>query len=234
MKFLVTAGGTSESIDRVRCITNFATGRLGSLVADCLAQNPEAERIFYICGETAARPESPKAEILPVTGAADAEAAVRRVLAENSVAAIAHSMAVSDYTVESVTTPRLYAASPLDAGLDRTGKLPSGEDRLILVLRPTVKIISLFHQLAPEALLVGFKLLDGASFDTLIDAAYELLQKNHCAYVLANEVKDMRADTHTGYLVDRGRNVEKYMGKLSIARAIAASIWRGCKAGAGN
>jgi phosphopantothenate-cysteine ligase len=231
MKFLVTAGGTSERIDRVRCITNFATGRLGSLAADCLAQSPEAERVFYICGKTAARPESPKAEILPVTDAAEAEGAVRRVLAENALSAVVHSMAVSDYAVQSVTTPRLYADSPSGAGLGREGKLPSGEDRLILVLRPTVKIISLFRLLAPQALLVGFKLLDGESFDGLIGAAYRLLQKNRCAYVLANDAKDMDADAHTGYLVDRNRKVETYRDKPSIARAIAAHILEDLRGG---
>jgi phosphopantothenate-cysteine ligase len=221
MKFLVTAGGTSEWIDRVRCITNSATGRLGSLTADYLACSPEAERIFYVCGKSSARPESPKAEILPVGTAAEAEAAIRRVLAGNTVGAIIHSMAVSDYTVESVTTPELYAQSPSGAGLEREGKLPSGAPRLIVVLRPTVKIISLFQRLAPDALLVGFKLLDNAPFDTLLDTAYELLRKNHCTYVLANDVKDINGDTHTGYLIDREKHVEKYMDKLSIARGIA-------------
>jgi phosphopantothenate-cysteine ligase len=223
MNFLVTGGGTSERIDSVRCITNSATGRLGSLVADCLAQSPAAERVFYVCGKTAARPASPKAEILNVTGTAEAEAAIRRVLAENAVSAIVHSMAVSDYTVESVTTPRLYAQDPC-AALDRDGKLPSGEDRLLLLLRPTVKIISLFHRIAPGALLVGFKLLDNAPFATLIDTAYKLLRENHCAYVLANDAKDMTLDTHGGYLVDRKKNVETYADKPAIARGIAARI----------
>jgi phosphopantothenate-cysteine ligase len=220
MKFLVTAGGTSERIDSVRSITNSATGRLGSLIADCLAQNPETERIFYVCGKNSARPASPKAQIFPVTDTAEAEAAVRRVLAENEAAAIVHSMAVSDYTVESVSSPR-------SGGLDRTGKLPSGQDRLILVLRPTIKIISLFQQIAPEALLVGFKLLDNVPFDTLIDRAWELLRKNRCAYVLANDAKDIAGDSHTGYLVDREKQVKKYTDKFRIAQGIADHILRG-------
>ena len=34
MKILITAGGTTESIDTVRGITNFATGSLGKLTAE--------------------------------------------------------------------------------------------------------------------------------------------------------------------------------------------------------
>ena len=38
MNIIVTAGGTSEPIDNVRRIANTGTGRLGSLVADELAE----------------------------------------------------------------------------------------------------------------------------------------------------------------------------------------------------
>jgi phosphopantothenate-cysteine ligase len=71
---------------------------------------------------------------------------------------------------------------------------------------------------------VGFKLLDGVSRDTLIDTAYELLRKNRCEYVLANNAEDIRGKDHTGYLVDRDKNVQKYEGKDAIAKGIAAHI----------
>lgn len=242
MRFLVTAGGTSEKIDSVRRITNSATGRLGCRLACCLAEDSRTERIFYICGEQAARPDASKTEIIPVADAAELEAAVRHVLAENTINAIVHSMAVSDYRVKTITTPRLLAqalasstpgrdisaeslaaALEPEKGLERSAKLPSGEN-LILALEPTLKIISLFHELAPDALLVGFKLLDGVPLDTLIDTAYELLKKNHCAYVLANDAKDITDTAHTGYLVDQNKNVEKYLDKNAIARGIARRL----------
>jgi phosphopantothenate-cysteine ligase len=250
MNFLVTAGGTAERIDSVRYIANSATGKLGSLVADCLAGYREAARIFYICGKTAARPGTQKAEILPVEDTAGLEAAVRSVLADNRVDAIIHSMAVSDYRVKTLTTPRLLAEALLSslgdsgaevfcqpdrlaqriaaavkqAGLDRGQKTRSGEENLLMALEPTVKVISLFHELAPHALLVGFKLLDGVPHDRLIDTAYALLQKNHCEYVLANDAGDIRGDKHTGYLIDRDKNVCRYEDKSGIARGIAGHV----------
>ena len=36
MKILVTSGGTSEAIDRVRSITNHSTGRLGKVITETL------------------------------------------------------------------------------------------------------------------------------------------------------------------------------------------------------
>jgi phosphopantothenate-cysteine ligase len=223
-RFLVTAGGTSERIDSVRCITNSATGRLGGLVADRLAEDPQTERIFFICGKTSVCPASPKVEVLPVTGAAELEAAVRRVLAARKVDAIIHSMAVSDYRVKTVTTRELWKSGAAESGLERGGKLPSGKEDLILVLEPTVKIISLFQDLAPQALLVGFKLLDGVPHAALIEAAHELLIKNRCAWVLANDAREVSDTRHTGYLVDAAKSEEKYEGKPAIARAIAGRV----------
>ena len=46
MNIIVTAGGTSEPIDNVRRIANTGTGRLGSLVADELAEADWTDHIF--------------------------------------------------------------------------------------------------------------------------------------------------------------------------------------------
>ena len=222
-EFLVTAGGTSEKIDEVRCITNSATGRLGSLIAQQLAEDPRTERVFYICGKTAFRPETPKAEILSVSDVADLEQTVRRVLAAQQIHAVIHSMAVSDYRVKTITTRRLWESGS-QTGLDQEGKLPSGEEELVLVLQPTVKIISLFRDLAPDALLVGFKLLDGASRDELCEAAFGLLRKNRCTWVFANDGREITEGKHRGFLVDRDKNIEEYKDKASIAGAVARHV----------
>ena len=46
MNIIVTAGGTSEPIDNVRRIANTGTGRLGSLVADELAEADWTEDVY--------------------------------------------------------------------------------------------------------------------------------------------------------------------------------------------
>ncbi|MFP3090493.1 phosphopantothenoylcysteine synthase [Treponema sp. TIM-1] len=246
MNFLVTAGGTVEQIDSVRSITNSATGRLGSLIADELAGREETAGIWYICGKTAARPQTPRAEILPIGDTATLEAEVRRVLAGRRIDGIIHTMAVSDYRVSALTTPRLMAESLLAARensagglpdregilrgiqqapvLDRGGKIDSGEQKLILILEPTVKVISLFRGLAPKAVLVGFKLLHDVPHEALINTAYALLEKNHCDFVLANDDRDIHGDCHAAYLIDRDRRISPYGDKQSIARGIVSRV----------
>ncbi|MDR2759137.1 MAG: phosphopantothenoylcysteine synthase [Spirochaetaceae bacterium] len=244
MNFLITAGGTVEQIDSVRSITNSATGRLGSLIADELA----GHKVWYICGKNAIRPQNPRAEILPVGDTAALEVEVRQVLETRRIDGIIHTMAVSDYRVSALTTPRLMAESLLTvlenrcpAGglpareeilrgiqhpqvLDRGRKISSGEQNLILILEPTVKVISLLRGLAPGAVLVGCKLLHDVPTGTLISAAYALLQKNHCDFVLANDARDIQEDRHAAYLIDRDARMTPYGDKQSIARGIVSRI----------
>ena len=59
MDILITAGGTSERIDEVRKISNIATGRLGSLIADAFLQKDTD--VTYLCTEGAILPKSKKA-----------------------------------------------------------------------------------------------------------------------------------------------------------------------------
>jgi phosphopantothenate-cysteine ligase len=241
VNILISAGGTRERIDSVRSITNAATGRLGSLIAACFDQAPETERIFYVCGQNAVRPESKKAELTVVEDTAGLERAVRKILSHNRVDAIIHSMAVSDYRVRSVTTPARIAGlaagtSVIEAidnapSLEMDGKISSGEDRLVVVLEPTPKIISLFQTLAPQALLVGFKLLDHVSRETLIDTAFRLLEKNRCAFVVANDSRDIHDDVHIACLIDRNRRIQRFGAKDEIARGIAKAVLEQLKGG---
>jgi len=114
--------------------------------------------------------------------------------------------------------------------LDTSKKISSGEPDMALFLEQTPKIISLFSTLVPDALLVGFKLLDGVPRDELIDTAYALLKKNNCAYVLANDMRDIAGDAHTGYLVARDKTVvRRYTTKQDIARGIAEHIFNSLK-----
>jgi phosphopantothenate-cysteine ligase len=233
MNVLITAGGTIERVDSVRGITNFATGRLGSLIADCFAVSGEAGQISYICGRTALKPQAEKVEIIEIEGTNDLEKAIRVVLASRRVDAVIHSMAVSDYRVKTVTTMERLAASA--SALDRETKIRSDEENLVLILEPTVKIISLFKDLAPEAILVGFKLMDGVSHEpqpglavsnlnTLLDTAGQLLEKNRCTFVLANDKQDIHGDTHIGYLIDQNRKVRRYETKAAIAKGITQQV----------
>ncbi len=252
MKILITSGGTIEPIDSVRSIANTSTGMLGSLIARAFGENAATEKIYYVAGKKAVLPtlsEPNKLVVLPVLTVADLDEAVRKILAENTVDIIIHSMAVSDYRVKAVATAESLAPELTDGQKRRTedgatpeeglyntlishhnsiipqdGKLPSNIDNLILFMERTPKIITLFQSLAPKAILVGFKLLDGVPFETLIENALHIMKENKCAFVLANDLKGITDTGHIGYLVDESKRIIRLETKNQIAQAILEAV----------
>ena len=235
---LITAGGTSEPIDSVRTITNTGTGTLGSMIADEFARYEEVGTIFYVHGHGAVLPKTPKAELLEIGSVEQLKICIETLLDREHIDVIIHSMAVSDYNVSSVLTAEtLYecarkAASPeemleaMKAADIRTGdkKLSSHMGTPVLLLGETPKVIHIFREKAPEAVIVGFKLLNNVSYEELIDVGYALLQKNDCDYVLANDYVTVAAGRHTGHLIDRQKQVGTYVGKDGIAAGIAHTL----------
>ena len=241
MNVLITAGGTKEQIDSVRSITNHGTGRLGSKIADAFAQVEKISHIAYVCGPNAVLPETEKAQICPIRGTRDLEAVIRRLTGERHYDAIIHSMAVSDYRVKTVTTVSEIseavkgkenpAAVISDMeGFDQNGKLSSSIPDLAVLLERTPKIIGMLRQLAPDAVLVGFKLLDHVPHRELMEVAEKLLHTNDCDFVLANDMETVNSPCHVGFLLDRAGNTVQCNGKDAIAAEIVKAVMNG-KAG---
>jgi phosphopantothenate--cysteine ligase len=245
MNILITAGGTSEQIDPVRAISNTATGRLGSIIADTFAEKEYCQSIYYVCGKTSVLPKTNKAKIYPISGTSELESTIRRLLAENRTDVIIHSMAVSDYSVGKVSTASFIAKSISDKlgnssinadtikqwvfeakPLDNTGKISSSIDDMVIFMKRTPKIISLFRALSPDSVIVGFKLLNGVEKDILIDTAFSLLAENQCDYVLANDLAAISENAHPGYLIDSTKNYECFKTKQEIAHGIVRAVER--------
>jgi phosphopantothenate-cysteine ligase len=253
MNILITAGGTGERIDHVRSITNMSTGRLSRIIAETLAASEDTERILYVCGERAVRPRCEKAEILPVGGAAELAETVTALCRGRRIDAIVHAMAVSDYTVRTVTDCGALAGSALsrfgavekagltadaaalrDAlmhaeGFPRDGKIPSDVEDLVILLQRTPKVIAMLRGLAPHAVIIGFKLLDGVTEEQLIATAHALLRRNDCDFVLANDLQEISGDRHVGHLIGRDGAYVTYDSKEAIARGIAETLIHGRK-----
>lgn len=247
MEWIITAGATSEDIDTVRSITNHATGALGSRVAEQLAVRggDRVSKIYYICEASAQKPDLPCVEVRLVHGVEETAKTLRKLLSARPIAGVVHSMAVSDYTVSAAADIDGLAAAlesclqngPLPTGRElrtllceslscqsrfsENGKLSSDVEHMVLLLRKTPKIIGLIKKTAPTTRLVGFKLLDGVAHEQLIDTAYALLLKNGCDFVLANDLRSIRAGCHTGYLVGPDRSITQADGKTAIAALIA-------------
>lgn len=238
-KIIVTAGGTSEKIDNVRKITNSSSGKLGCTIANKLIELHEEkiDKIYYVCSKNSIKPNHERIEIVEILDTQDLEMSVRSLLTDSKIDYFIHSMAVSDYTVDYVTTAESLALNvnnnPDKNVLDlicnnkdnlTDSKISSDQENLIIKLKKTPKIISLIKDISPNTYLVGFKLLDNVSEQNLIDTAVKLKDKNNCNLVIANDLENIRKGNHKAFIIKTSDDYIIASGKEDIAEKLIGEM----------
>ena len=222
-KYVITSGGISEKIDNVRKITNSSSGKLGMTIANHLLESKSDITIYYVCSKNALRPSNTRVKIIEVVGTLDLKDKVESLLRNEKIDYFIHTMAVADYMVDYVTTVDKMKKSFLnnsDMEVIKDTKISSYENNLVLVLKPTPKIISLIKKESPLTYLVGFKLLDSVSKKELIEVATRLRDKNKCDLVVANDLEDIRNKEHKAYIIDKEDKIVEASDKEDIAKKL--------------
>ncbi len=178
-RIVITAGGTAEPIDDVRAITNASTGRLGLALARGAASR--GHQVVLLAGPAArARLDRaiPGVQVVPFTDHTSLAAALDDALS-TPVDAVLMAAAVADY-------------APAKAD----GKIRSTQDTMTLVLHRTPKLLDTLRDRAPEALLVGFKLLSGVDDAELVRVARAQNQRAQLDATLANDASRLSDAGH--------------------------------------
>ncbi|MCL1998594.1 MAG: hypothetical protein FWG65_07500 [Turicibacter sp.] len=207
MNVLITAGGTTEYIDKVRGITNFATGRLGLLVADKFIENNHKVTLIYAGKHSPLAANTEKfTKFFRITTTNDLKSTLKKCLESTKYDCVIHSMAVSDYTPCS----------------QRVRKIASNSNQLNLRLKRLPKLIRRIKKIQPDTLLVGFKLLSGKirSEQRLVAAANRQMKAAKSDFVLANFLEDIDEHTHKAILINEAGIVARCQNKAEIARVI--------------
>lgn len=234
-KIIITAGGTSERIDNVRKITNSSSGKLGMTIANHLLEEKKDIIIYYICSKNSLKPSDTRVKVIEIDGTIDLKNTIENLLVKEHIDYFIHSMAVSDYMTDYVTTiERIKESVKINDTIDEAfekieviggNKISSYEDNLVIVLKPTPKIISIIKNLSPSTYLVGFKLLDSVSKEELIEVAKKLRNKNKCDLVVANDLSTIRNGEHIAYIIDRNNGIEESRGKDDIANKLVRRMF---------
>ena len=224
MKILVTSGGTSEKIDRVRSITNHSSGKLGKIITETLLK--AGHEVCLITTLQAVKPVSqPNLTIIEIKNTADLLQVMKDKVMDHQV--LIHSMAVSDYTpVYMAGFDEVEASQDLTEFLDKKNqetKISSKEDVQILFLKKNPKIISLVKEWNPKIHLNGFKLLVDVSQEHLIQIARESLEKNQADLIVANDLIQISSEQHNAYLVEK-HSFQIAMSKHEIADLLLEKI----------
>ena len=143
-------------------------------------------------------------------------------------------MAVSDYMKNYVTTLEKLKNWLKNGEKDEKmaqnleiiedNKISSYEKDLVIVLKPTPKIISMIKTLSPSTFLVGFKLLDDVTDEKLLAAASDLRDKNDCDLVVANDLAKIKKGNHWAFILDKNDNMIDCQGKEDIAQKLVKTI----------
>jgi phosphopantothenoylcysteine decarboxylase/phosphopantothenate--cysteine ligase len=138
-------------LDKVRRLTNFSTGRLGSELVNFLAAR--GHEVTLLIGQQATwRGERQAGKVETFTTTADLHDKLR-AMASGQVDAVFHAAAVSDFGFG-----KIWLRSPA-GNLEEVhaGKLSTRQGTLTAELVPTPKIIAGLREWFPKALLVGWK-----------------------------------------------------------------------------
>lgn len=206
MRVLITAGGTKEAIDPVRCLTNISSGSLGREL--CRAAARRGHRVLLLAPAELPKLVGPLPKGVahrPFRSTADLERELRRA-ARRRWDLVIHAAAVSDYR------PARTSAT----------KLSSESDEVVLRLVKTPKLIARLRAWFGRAFLVGFKLSTGLPVKERRRLALEQIRKNRADLCVSNDLAEFGPGEHQATIVTpEGETVPIPKGKKA---AVAAAI----------
>lgn len=170
MHVLITAGATRNPVDAIRYLSAHSSGRTGVAIAEALS----AHHPVKLMGspEALLRAKGLPIEAEAYSSTRDLMARVQRFAEAWPDGAIVHAAAVGDYEAE-----------------PEAGKIPSGQDSLVLRLRRAPKILDAIRGWGFRGRLVSFKAAaPGTSPEQLVDIARAQLRRTGSDLVFGNVI----------------------------------------------
>ena len=173
MHAIVTCGPARTPIDAVRSITNFASGEIGTLLADALSNNGFS--VLCLRGAGSTHPILPQnAQVRSFTTNQDLLQILHEVAPQADT--FFHAAALSDFETHQITADG--ASIP-----PKIGKIRSNTSSLVIHLKPAPKILPLLRTLMPHAFIVGWKYEVEGTLETALEAGRQQVrscQTNAC------------------------------------------------------
>ncbi len=181
-RILITAGGTRETIDGVRTLTNMSTGRTGAELADYLYE--KGFQVLLLTSRYAVMPSS-KVMVNTYESFREIDQNLKALAKTKNFDLILHAAAISDYSIETIKTPDGQI-------VPSTNKMSSQYDNISIQLKRNEKILPRLKDLfSNQPLVVGFKLTSTESKEEQAKAIFSLFTENAVDYVVHNDMRDI-------------------------------------------
>jgi len=197
-RIVVTAGGTQEPIDPVRCITNHSSGKMGYAIAEA-ARNRGALVTLISAPVALAAPAG--IDFVPVQTALEMKEAVEKAVAQSD--SLIMAAAVADYQPETVSE----------------AKIKKDNASLVLKLKRTPDILG---EIKGSFMKVGF----AAESENLVTNAKQKLEKKNMDLIVANDITEagcgFEVNTNKVTLIDKNSKIEELplLAKREVADRI--------------
>lgn len=231
MKILLTSGGTKVPTDEVRHIANMSSGTFGTKIGvECLNRGHD---LYFMASKDSKTPTKFTYDFNKNSREFITTEVIKNSIWHESIssryAEITYT-SFDDYletlkdSIEIASLDAvILAAAVSDYGcVPHKGKIKSKEN-MTIDLYPLPKIINkVKNEWGYKGILVGFKLLVGATEDELIQAAGRSVVENNCDFVVANDLHDLKKNNHKIMIVTK-HNVS-HVPKEKAAGAILDKI----------
>lgn len=243
MNILITSGGTKVAIDRVRHIANMSSGTFGSKIA--MEALKAGHKVDFFKAENSKSPFTITMDLVGKDAANKVQSIVDDFVKvwkynknyEESVYRNFDEYMIGLESLVKSSNPDVIvlAAAVSDYGVDNyvDGKIRTKDSDMVIKLKPLPKVISKVKEWAPNAYLVGFKLLVDSTDGELIANAKKSVVDNKCDMVVANDLRDIKNNAHKLLIVKPDDYVTEYKFNPSIndsnylARMVIEEIVKG-------
>ena len=190
---LIIGGGTSESIDDVRSITNRSSGKTALALAETAFYRYGNVKLWY-----GVNSQSPPSFISTVGFESIKD--LLKLIENDSMEGfdiIIVCAALSDYLPMKVE-----------------GKIPSGREELMIKLIPAPRVIQKIRERNPESIIVGFKVEE--TFKESIEEGKKLLDEYNIDYIVTNTVDAFGKDENEINIIDKDKEIHHFKGLKKI------------------
>jgi phosphopantothenoylcysteine synthetase/decarboxylase len=178
MLALITTGPAAAPIDEVRCITNFASGEIGALLAETLAARGFEPLLCRARGAThTGIPHGTRLHEFTTNHDLTRQLEELSETRAAEIRAVFHAAALADYAVTGLRGP----AGPLNG----IRKIPGDLPQIHLILEPAAKVLPRLRGWFPRAWIVGWKYeLEGTREQAVATARIQIAHRHTDATVL--------------------------------------------------
>ena len=190
---LIIGGGTSESIDDVRSITNKSSGKTAVALAEIAFYRGGNINLWYGINS------QPSPSFITTTNFESIDDLSKLIETEDieKFDIIIVCAALSDYI------PRKMK-----------GKISSDKEEIIIKLYPATRILPKIREKTSKSILVGFK-LETTSIEAIEDGT-KLLEKNMLDYIVTNTIDAFGRDENEINIIDRNKKIYNFKGSKKL------------------